>query len=110
VLLVLSISANWIQDEALETDWVVKATDEILDTPEVREALAIYTVDQLYANIDVEGEIEARCRSRPSRLPLPPQPRSGSWRWTSRKRRSPRLAFRASFRGPSEWPTSGSSP
>src|SRR5215204_5609977 len=60
VFLVLSISANWIQAEALDTDWVVSATDEMLDAPEVREALAVYAVDQLYANVDVQGEIEAR--------------------------------------------------
>src|SRR5215210_728172 len=40
LLLVLSISANWIQAEALDTDWVVSATDEMLDTPEVRGAVA----------------------------------------------------------------------
>jgi hypothetical protein len=60
VLLVFSITANWIQAEALNTDWVVDSTDEILATAEVQEALAIYTVDQLYANVDVQGEIDAR--------------------------------------------------
>src|SRR5215204_3619452 len=60
VLLGLSIFANWIQAEALDTDWVVSATDEMLDAPEVQEALAVYAVDQLYANVDIQGEIEAR--------------------------------------------------
>ena len=71
VLLVLSISANWIQAEALDTDWVVSATDEMLDAPEVREALAVYAVDQLYANVDVRGEIEARLPKSAKALATP---------------------------------------
>src|SRR5215211_904174 len=71
VLLVLSISANWIQAEALDTDWVVSATDEMLEAPEVREALAVYAVDQLYANVDVQGEIEARLPKSAKALATP---------------------------------------
>src|SRR5215210_7441026 len=71
LLLVLSISANWIQAEALDTDWVVSATDEMLDTPEVREALAVYAIDQLYANVDVQGEIEARLPKSAKALATP---------------------------------------
>jgi len=69
--LVLSMSANWIQAEALDTDWVVSATDEMLDAPEVREALAVYALDQLYANVDVQGEIEARLPKSAKALATP---------------------------------------
>ena len=58
LLLVLSISANWIQSEVLDTDQVVETTDEILAEPDVQEALTVYTVDQLYANVDVQGEVQ----------------------------------------------------
>jgi hypothetical protein len=60
VLLVLSMLANWVQREALNTDQVVDTTDEILADEDVQEALSIYTVDQLYANVDVQGAIEER--------------------------------------------------
>jgi hypothetical protein len=60
VLLVLSMFANWVQREALNTDQVVDTTDEILADEDVQEALTTYTVDQLYANVDVQGAIEER--------------------------------------------------
>ncbi len=60
VLLILSITANWVQREALDTDQVVQTTDEIITDQDVQEALSIYAVDQLYANVDVQGEIEQR--------------------------------------------------
>lgn len=60
ILLVVSITANWVQREALDTNEVVATTDEILKDEDVQEALSLYTVEQLYANVDVQGEIEAR--------------------------------------------------
>ena len=60
LLLVLSITANWIQSEALDTARVVDTTDQILAKPDVQEALATYTVDQLYANVDVQRELQER--------------------------------------------------
>jgi hypothetical protein len=60
LLLVLSITANWIQSELLDTDRVVDTTDQILAKPDVQEALATYTVDQLYANVDVQRELQER--------------------------------------------------
>jgi hypothetical protein len=60
LLLVLSITANWIQSEVLDTDRVVGTTDQILAKPDVQEALAAYTVDQLYANVDVQRELQER--------------------------------------------------
>ena len=67
VVLVVSIIANWVQREALETEQVEDTTDQIVRDEDVREALATFTVDQLYANVDVQGEIEQR-------LPGPAQP------------------------------------
>jgi hypothetical protein len=67
VVLVFSIIANWVQREALETKQVEDTTDQIVRDEDVREALATFTVDQLYANVDVQGEIEQR-------LPPPAQP------------------------------------
>jgi hypothetical protein len=60
VLLVVSVIANWVQREALDTDQVVDTTDDMLDDHDVQQALSIYTTDQLYANVDVQGQIEER--------------------------------------------------
>ena len=63
VLLIVSITANWVQREALDTNQVVNTTDEILKDQDVQQALSIYLVDQLYANVDVQGAIEAELPS-----------------------------------------------
>ena len=60
VLLVFSITANWVQRAVLDTDQVVDTSDEILSDQDVQEALSIYLVDQVYASVDVQGEIEAK--------------------------------------------------
>jgi hypothetical protein len=67
VLLVLSITANWVQRALLDTDQVTDTTREIVADDDVEEQLSIFAVDQLYATVDVQGEIEER-------LPPPAQP------------------------------------
>ena len=67
MVLVVSIIANWVQREALETEQVEDTTDQIVRDEDIQQALATFTVDQLYANVDVQGEIEQR-------LPSPAQP------------------------------------
>jgi len=62
VLLVLSITANWVQADALDTQWVTDASKEIIAEPSVEEALAVYGVDQLFATVDARGEISGRTR------------------------------------------------
>jgi hypothetical protein len=71
VLLVFSMTANWVQRELLDTDQVASTTDEIVEDQDVQEALSIYTVDQLYANVDVQGEIEKRLPSGAQALAAP---------------------------------------
>jgi hypothetical protein len=71
VLLVLSIAANWVQRETLNTDQVVTTTDEILADEDVQEALSTYAVDQLYANVDVQGQIQSRLPSAAEPLAAP---------------------------------------
>ncbi len=58
LLLVLSITANWVQRTLLNTDEVENTTAEILADDDVEEQLSIYLVDQLYAAVDVQGQIE----------------------------------------------------
>jgi hypothetical protein len=71
VLLILSITANWVQRELLDTDQVVNTADEIVEDGDVQEALSTYTVDQLYANVDVQGQIENRLPSSAQALAVP---------------------------------------
>src|SRR4029450_6868901 len=45
--------------------------DEILSDPDVQEALSIYLVDQLYANVDVTGEIQEKLPDNAKALAAP---------------------------------------
>ena len=71
VLLVFSITANWVQRAVLDTDEVANTSDEILSDPDVQKALSIYLVDQLYANVDVTGEIEEKLPDNAKALAAP---------------------------------------
>ena len=71
VVLVLSITANWVQRETLNTDQVVNTTDEIVKDEDVQQALATFTVEQLYANVDVQGEIEKKLPGAAQPLAVP---------------------------------------
>jgi hypothetical protein len=67
VVLVVSMIANWVQTEVLDSNQFANSTQEILANQDVQEQLSIFAVDQLYANIDVQAQIEKE-------LPPPAQP------------------------------------
>ena len=71
VVLILSLIANWVQTEALDTNQVKNTTDQILADQDVQQALATYTVDQLYANVDVQAQIQKELPSAAKPLALP---------------------------------------
>ncbi len=57
LLAVLAVFALWADRQALETDSWVETSTELLADDDIREALSVYLIDQLYANVDVENEI-----------------------------------------------------
>jgi hypothetical protein len=71
VLLLLSITANWVQRAALDTNEVAETTDEILADEDVQEALSIYLVDQLYATVDVRAQLEEQLPNSAKALSAP---------------------------------------
>lgn len=56
---VLSILALWANRQALDTENWVETSSELLEQEVIRDELAAYMVEQLYANVDVEGEIQS---------------------------------------------------
>ncbi len=54
----LSVFAIWTERQALNTDDWVQTSDRLIENKEIRAAVADYLVDQLYANVDVEQELE----------------------------------------------------
>ena len=59
----------WAQRQALDTDEWVDTSTELLENEEIRTALGVYLVDQLYQSADVQDRIEEALppRARPPR-------------------------------------------
>jgi hypothetical protein len=57
VVLVGSLTL-WVKRQALDTDSWVSTSSELLEDDDVRGALSIYIVDELYANLDPAGTLE----------------------------------------------------
>jgi hypothetical protein len=53
------ILAIWANRQILNTDNWTQTSTELLQRPVIRQQLATFLVDQLYANVDVQGEIGA---------------------------------------------------
>jgi Short C-terminal domain len=58
LLAFLSVFAIWTERQALNTDDWVDTSGRLIQNEEVRAAVGEYLVDQLYANVDVEKELE----------------------------------------------------
>jgi hypothetical protein len=59
VLTFLYAMASWVDRQVLDTDEWTTTSSELLENENVRETLATYLVDQLYANVDVASELRA---------------------------------------------------
>jgi hypothetical protein len=71
LLLIVSMTANWVQRTVLDSNEVANTSDEILADQDVQDALSIYLVDQLYATVDVQGQIEERLPDSAKALAVP---------------------------------------
>ena len=67
----LAIFAVWINRQVLDTDNWTRASSQMLESPVIRAQLADYLSDQLYANVDVEGEIRKALPPRAKGLAAP---------------------------------------
>ena len=57
VVAFLAVFAIWVQRQALNTDNWTNSSSQLLENPAIRTAVSGYLVDQLYANVDVQGEL-----------------------------------------------------
>ena len=71
VVLVLSMVANWVQTQMLDSNQLSGQTSAILKNPDVQEQLSLFAVNQLYANVDVQAAIEQRLPSSAQPLAVP---------------------------------------
>jgi hypothetical protein len=54
----LAVFAIWANRQLLETDTWVDTSDKLLEDEEIRDQVAAFMVDELYANVDVRGELQ----------------------------------------------------
>ena len=54
----LAIFSIWVNRQALNTDNWVHTSERLLQNDEVKAQLSNYLADELFANVDVEGELE----------------------------------------------------
>jgi hypothetical protein len=57
VLAFVSVFAVWAKRQLLETDTWTHTSSQLLENQEIRDAVADFLVTQLYANVDVQGEL-----------------------------------------------------
>jgi hypothetical protein len=58
VIAVISAVTTWVHSQALDTDDWVDASSELIDDPDIQQALANYLIGELYTNVDVSAELE----------------------------------------------------
>jgi hypothetical protein len=63
LLLLLSSFAVWINRVALNTGQFADTSSSLLDDPAIRAAVANRAVDELFANVDVQAEVEGQLPS-----------------------------------------------
>ena len=60
ILAFLALFTSWIDRQALDTNHWVDTSGRLLEDKEISDALATYSVDQLYANVDVAANLKKR--------------------------------------------------
>src|SRR3954447_4103999 len=71
VVAFLAILAIWANRQLLNTDNWTHTSTRLLEQPAIRDQMAGYLVDQLYANVDVSGELAAVLPPRAQPLAAP---------------------------------------
>ena len=60
ILAFLAIFTGWLDRQALDTNQWVDTSGKLLEDKEISDALANYSVDQLYANVNVAANLKKR--------------------------------------------------
>ena len=81
VIVILGITAVWVQRQVLDREEFVDTSVELLENDDVRRAIGLYLIDELYTNVDVAGEIQSALPER-----IQPLARAGRRRAAPRSR------------------------
>src|SRR3954453_14343944 len=93
ILAFLAIFTSWVDRQALDTDQWVDTSGKLLEDREISDALATYSVDQLYANVDVARVLKKRLPAdvQPIAAPLAAGVREFATRAAGEALQSPRI-------------------
>jgi hypothetical protein len=58
ILTFLAILSTWVDRQVFDTQEWGDTSLKLLQNPEIQQQVATYAVDELYANVDVQGELE----------------------------------------------------
>jgi hypothetical protein len=71
LLLVISLFANFVKREALDKGSFRDTSEELIANPAIQNQIAQTMVDQLYANVDVSGQLQQRLPNNVQALAAP---------------------------------------
>jgi hypothetical protein len=71
VLTLVSILTMWVRRQMLDDTAWRKATTQVIEDPKVQTAIATYTINQLYANVNVAEALQQRLPSNLQSLAAP---------------------------------------
>ena len=71
VIAFVAIFSVWVNRQLLNTDNWTTTSSRLLERPAVRDQVAAFLVDQVYANVDVQGEIRSALPPRAQALAGP---------------------------------------
>jgi hypothetical protein len=58
LVVILGMTAVWVQRQVLDRDEWVDTSVELLENDDIRRAVGLYLIDEIYTNVDVAGEIQ----------------------------------------------------
>jgi len=70
VLTLLAALNIWVKRQALDTNNFTDASSQLIENPDIRNAISVYVVNQIYDNVDVSQALEQRLP--PATKPLAP--------------------------------------
>jgi hypothetical protein len=64
IIAFVSAANIWVKRQALDTDNWANTSGSLLENDEIRQAISVYMVDQLYSNVDVTARLQERLPDR----------------------------------------------
>ena len=71
IVAILGMTAVWVQRQILDRDEWVETSVDLLEDEDVRRAVGLYLIDELYTNVDVGAQLEERLPQQLKKLADP---------------------------------------